>query len=148
MTACSPVRYSTDLLFQDIDLLYRAHSLMNAKGNVSLVKSLQYPPIDENDPASEHRAGEHFDKTTITLLFQDQMGGLQVSIRPYSETRSGTKPTDRMRHWAVNCSLVRSEAVMPTWTNVAAAWDTIFLNCNHTVWEMKSIGIENLVNFR
>lgn len=63
---------------KDRDYFCKVHSLMNQKGNYSIIKTLKYPPISDDDAATEHRIGEHTDKTTLTLLFQDNNGGLQA----------------------------------------------------------------------
>lgn len=54
---------------------------MNQRGNYSITKILRYPSISEDDVATEHRVGEHTDKTTLSILFQDNNGGLQVRIQ-------------------------------------------------------------------
>ena len=44
----------------------------------SLMRFLYYPPLPENLEEGTVRLGEHTDYGTITLLFQDEVGGLQV----------------------------------------------------------------------
>ena len=52
----------------------------NSTDNATTLRSIHYPPIpdDLKDNASIIRCGEHSDYGTITLLFQDELGGLEV----------------------------------------------------------------------
>jgi isopenicillin N synthase-like dioxygenase len=47
-------------------------------GQNLFLRLLHYPPLDESIAAQQIRAGEHTDYGSITLLFQDEMGGLEV----------------------------------------------------------------------
>lgn len=49
--------------------------------NASCMRLLHYPPVPESVPAEAIRCGAHTDYGTITLLFQDEIGGLQVRDR-------------------------------------------------------------------
>ena len=51
---------------------------LTGSGNASKIRSLFYPPIPEQVPAGAIRCGEHSDYGTITFLFQDHLGGLEV----------------------------------------------------------------------
>ena len=59
-----------------------AHSLMGQKGNATTLRTLYYPPIDQgvDVKAGQERLGEHSDFGTLTILFQDDVGGLEVKI--------------------------------------------------------------------
>lgn len=59
-----------------------AHKFIGQKGNPTTLRSLYYPPIpqDSNIKPNQIRLGEHSDYGTITLLFQDDIGGLEVDI--------------------------------------------------------------------
>ncbi|KAK3856573.1 hypothetical protein Pcinc_037115 [Petrolisthes cinctipes] len=46
--------------------------------NSSTMRLNYYPPVPPNTPEKSIRCGTHTDYGTITLLFQDSMGGLQV----------------------------------------------------------------------
>ena len=56
------------------------HKLLNKTGNTTSLRSLYYPPISDDVEIKEGqlRLGEHSDYGTLTLLFQDAVGGLQV----------------------------------------------------------------------
>ena len=42
---------------------------------------LHYPPVAQTPSPGQLRAGEHSDYGSITLLLQDQIGGLEVRTR-------------------------------------------------------------------
>ena len=50
--------------------------------NATTLRLLYYPAIEDSSTVMEHqlRCGEHSDYGTITLLFQDDAGGLQVGL--------------------------------------------------------------------
>ena len=62
------------------DFMKNAHTLMGQKGNPTGLRSLYYPPIqsDSSIKAGQVRLGEHTDYGTVTFLFQDAIGGLEV----------------------------------------------------------------------
>ncbi|XP_077972281.1 uncharacterized protein LOC120339035 [Styela clava] len=53
---------------------------MNGKANFTTLRSLHYPPIPNNVALKpgQLRLGEHCDYGSFTLIFQDNVGGLQV----------------------------------------------------------------------
>ncbi|XP_043938349.1 2-oxoglutarate-dependent dioxygenase htyE-like [Protopterus annectens] len=58
------------------------HKLMSTNKNMTTLRSLYYPPIDKSTvKKGQTRCGEHSDYGTITLLFQDSSGGLEVMHR-------------------------------------------------------------------
>lgn len=59
-----------------------AHKRVGLKGNPTTLRSLYYPPIppESKIKPNQIRLGEHSDYGTITLLFQDDIGGLEVNI--------------------------------------------------------------------
>ena len=63
----------------DTEHLVKRHLGMETKKeNWTLFRSLYYPPLP-NDMAVDHiRLGRHSDYGSITLLFQDNVGGLQI----------------------------------------------------------------------
>ncbi|WP_416666091.1 isopenicillin N synthase family dioxygenase [Egbenema bharatensis] len=50
----------------------------NQHGQNLFLRLLHYPPLDESIAAQQIRAGEHTDYGSITLLFQDDVGGLEI----------------------------------------------------------------------
>ena len=62
----------------DADYFRKCHSLIHQDGNYTALRSLYYPPLPENLTTIQTRLGEHSDYGSITLLFQDNVGGLQV----------------------------------------------------------------------
>ncbi|XP_021958689.2 UPF0676 protein C1494.01 [Folsomia candida] len=72
------------LHLDDDELFVKAHSFMNNPTKIrthSQFRTLHYYPMEPNDPSippNAIRCGEHADWGTITLLFQDMVGGLEV----------------------------------------------------------------------
>ncbi|XP_065566440.1 uncharacterized protein LOC136031088 [Artemia franciscana] len=66
-------------LGQDADFFVNNHKLMGTNENRSIFRTLYYPPLrkDQIKPGTM-RCGEHTDYGTFTLLFQDNIGGLEV----------------------------------------------------------------------
>ncbi|XP_076466909.1 uncharacterized protein LOC143298103 [Babylonia areolata] len=64
------------LELEDPTLLSRTHKLIGQKGNHTTMRSLYYPPYPLRE--GQLHCGEHHDYGSITLLFQDDVGGLQI----------------------------------------------------------------------
>ena len=64
------------------DFMKDTHQLVGKHGNPTTLRTLYYPPITEDSQLKpgQIRLGEHTDYGTITLLFQDNVGGLEVQI--------------------------------------------------------------------
>ena len=62
------------------DFMKDAHKFVGKHGNPTTLRTLYYPPITDDTKLKPNqiRLGEHSDYGTITLLFQDDIGGLQV----------------------------------------------------------------------
>ena len=60
------------------DCLRKCHSLIPHEGNHTALRTLYYPPLPEDISTIDTRLVEHSDYGSITLLFQDDVGGLQV----------------------------------------------------------------------
>lgn len=57
------------------------HGSIGTSGNPTALRLLYYPPLPEESiiKPEQVRCGEHSDYGSITLLFQDSVGGLEVS---------------------------------------------------------------------
>ncbi|XP_065659366.1 uncharacterized protein LOC100209573 [Hydra vulgaris] len=68
------------LRIEDPQFLEKAHKFTSIQGkNHTMLRSLYYPGVDKSlIQPSQLRCGEHTDYGTITLLFQDETGGLEV----------------------------------------------------------------------
>uniref|UniRef100_H2YAE2 Fe2OG dioxygenase domain-containing protein n=2 Tax=Ciona savignyi TaxID=51511 RepID=H2YAE2_CIOSA len=65
---------------KDPFVLTTYHNSTNKSGSMSTLRILYYPPIPDNSGGEICRLGEHSDWCSINLLFQDNVGGLQVDI--------------------------------------------------------------------
>ena len=67
---------------QDTQFFVKAHQKMGkgVQHNFTKMRLLQYPPLPPEDEIKpgQLRCGEHVDSSTISLIFQDPNGGLQV----------------------------------------------------------------------
>jgi len=67
------------LRLDDHSFIENAHHLMGQRGNTTILRSLYYPGVEEKNIQSlQGRCGEHTDYGSLTLLFQDATGGLEV----------------------------------------------------------------------
>ena len=77
------LRYTSLLISQDPQFFARAHQKIDqsSEENYSTLRLLYYPPLPPtyDIKPGQLRCGEHVDYGSITLLFQDPNGGLQVS---------------------------------------------------------------------
>ncbi|XP_067675655.1 uncharacterized protein [Haliotis asinina] len=69
---------SIGLKLQDRYYLRECHNLMGKKGGATTLRSLYYPALSGSMKPGQVRCGEHSDYGTMTLLFQDDTGGLEV----------------------------------------------------------------------
>lgn len=71
---------SAGLNLEDKKFIQNCHQLIGKSGNRTTLRSLFYPalPHDFEPPKGQLRCGEHSDYGSLTLLFQDQVGGLEV----------------------------------------------------------------------
>eukprot|EP00118_Oscarella_pearsei_P015422 m.139075 g.139075 ORF g.139075 m.139075 type:complete len:311 (+) comp38266_c0_seq6:90-1022(+) len=65
---------------KDPDIFVKSHQLIGTSKSMTTLRVLHYPPLPPDDQIEpgQLRCGEHADYGSITLLFQDTMGGLQV----------------------------------------------------------------------
>lgn len=89
------------------------------------LRLLHYPPLKQKPQPGQIRAGEHSDYGSITLLFQDRLGGLEVeTISSNSQANSGewiAAPT------IPNTVIVNTGDLIQRWTN------HIFCSTKHRV---------------
>ncbi len=82
------------------------------------LRLLHYPPLQQPPKLGQIRAGEHSDYGTITLLFQDDIGGLEVQTT-IGEWIAAPKIADTI--------LINTGDLMQRWTN------NIFCSTKHRV---------------
>ncbi|XP_077986050.1 uncharacterized protein LOC144440546 isoform X2 [Glandiceps talaboti] len=71
------------LKLEDPFLFVKANKLAGTPANDTMMRTLYYPPIPENVQLKPNqiRCGEHSDYGSITLLFQDNHGGLELKAK-------------------------------------------------------------------
>lgn len=72
------------------------------------LRLLHYPPLQRSPKPEQVRAGEHSDYGSITLLFQDQIGGLEVQTRDGKWIAAPTIP---------GTVIINTGDLMQRWTN-------------------------------
>ncbi|XP_076076642.1 uncharacterized protein LOC143047471 isoform X1 [Mytilus galloprovincialis] len=74
---------SVGLKLEDKHFLRKCHSCIGQKGNISNIRSIFYPALTSKKDTiqGQVRCGEHSDYGTLTLLIQDNIGGLEVKMR-------------------------------------------------------------------
>lgn len=77
-------------------------------GDVTLLRLLHYPPLPDEIEHGQIRAGEHTDYGALTLLFQDEVGGLEVKTLDNKWIPAPYIP---------NTILINVGDVMQMWTN-------------------------------
>jgi isopenicillin N synthase-like dioxygenase len=74
--------FALSLKLKDPDFFIKAHTCLDdlTVPSFSTLRALYYPPCDKEPlPAGTVRCGEHTDYGMLTLLFQDDVGGLEVN---------------------------------------------------------------------
>ena len=66
---------------KDTDHFIKCHSLLHEDGNSTALRFNNYPPVPEAASTNGIRLGRHSDAGCITLLFEDNIGGLQIETR-------------------------------------------------------------------
>ncbi|XP_055356093.1 uncharacterized protein LOC129601330 [Paramacrobiotus metropolitanus] len=91
------------------DLFQRSHALVGQRGNPTTLRTLWYPPVDGDAGAKDHftRCGTHSDYGTLTLLYQDDVGGLEVENRKDEFVPATPMP---------GCVLVNVADLLQRWT--------------------------------
>ena len=62
-------------------LLTGQHLHQTGAGSMAVMRAFHYPPVPEHVPAGSVRCGTHSDWGSLTLLLQDEVGGLEVLSR-------------------------------------------------------------------
>ncbi|XP_046859378.1 proline hydroxylase buaE-like isoform X1 [Xenia sp. Carnegie-2017] len=98
---------SYGLNIQDKNFFTKAHGKLSARTNNTSMRLLYYP-FNDDLKSGDVRLGSHTDYGTITLLFQDQVGGLEV----YSQNNGfvSAKPIE-------GAVLVNIGDLLQRWTN-------------------------------
>ncbi|KAF7654879.1 hypothetical protein LDENG_00063660 [Lucifuga dentata] len=111
--------HSLDL---DPEMFLSTHHLIGSDVNASTLRSLYYPPVDsQKAKEGQLRCGEHSDYGSITLLFQDNNGGLQVLSRSGEYISAPSIPgavliniADLMQRWTSDTFVsVRHRVLLP-----------------------------------
>ena len=97
--------FSFLFFYQDPQYFVKTCKGLGTKSNCTILRSLYYPaPVTVKQ--NQIRCGEHTDYGSITLLFQDKQGGLEVSVDvvPFSLNHFNTQRTrltepGRFRTW-------------------------------------------------
>ncbi|XP_021349214.1 UPF0676 protein C1494.01-like [Mizuhopecten yessoensis] len=71
---------SIGLKLEDGAFLRKCHKLISQKGNTTLMRNNYYPTIPKDKAVNPKQArfGEHSDYGTLTLLYQDNVSGLEI----------------------------------------------------------------------
>lgn len=115
---CSQIMHAFALAFglpeTDFDSQHDSH--------YSTVRLLHYPPVEQAIEAGTMRAGAHSDYGTITLLFQDDVGGLEIwhdgfwIPAPYIPGTVIVNTGDLMERWTNNVfRSTKHRVVVPAW---------------------------------
>ncbi|XP_035693089.1 2-oxoglutarate-Fe(II) type oxidoreductase ppzD-like isoform X4 [Branchiostoma floridae] len=83
------------LNIKNMPSLLSMHSMMGTGPNGSLMRTLRYPPVPEHVKDRQIRCGEHTDYGSITLLFQDNIAGLESHRVLLPETEEERKTARR-----------------------------------------------------
>lgn len=63
---------------KEVSFLRDCHKMIGEKGNRTMLRSLYYPSSGQAVKGGQLQCSEHSDYGSVTLLFQDHVGGLQV----------------------------------------------------------------------
>ena len=99
-TTSDPAQTTSDPALTSRGPLTAGHRRMLLSGGCSSLRVLSYPPVPEEAAAAGAiRCAPHTDYGTLTLLFQDQLGGLEVSDPRHtrSVTRGTRSAVDRLQ---------------------------------------------------
>jgi isopenicillin N synthase-like dioxygenase len=92
--------------------------ILNHHEQAHTLRLLHYPPLQQSPKTGQVRAGEHSDYGSITLLFQDEIGGLEVQTQNGAWLAAPAIP---------NSIIVNTGDLMQRWTN------RVFCSTKHRV---------------
>ncbi|XP_048827968.1 uncharacterized protein LOC125705782 isoform X9 [Brienomyrus brachyistius] len=104
----------------DVDIFVNSHKNIGSSTNGSTLRVLYYPQVrGEMVKERQLRCGEHSDYGSITLVFQDSKGGLQVKSRSGEYTDAPAIPgtvliniADLMQRWTSDVFISAKHRVM------------------------------------
>lgn len=107
-------------------------------GENYFLRLLHYPPITQKPEPDQLRAGAHSDYGSITLLWQDEIGGLEVLTQqgewlavPYQTDTVVVNVGDAMQHWTNNCRRsTKHRVIIPPETKMGISRYSIALFCD------------------
>jgi isopenicillin N synthase-like dioxygenase len=107
-------------------------------GENYFLRLLHYPPITQPPSPDQLRAGAHSDYGSITLLWQDEIGGLEVLTPqgewlavPYQADTVVVNVGDAMQHWTNNCRRsTKHRVIIPPETKKGISRYSIALFCD------------------
>ncbi|XP_048827992.1 uncharacterized protein LOC125705784 [Brienomyrus brachyistius] len=103
----------------DVDIFVNSHKSIGSDLNKSTLRILYYPPVrHEMVKERQLRCGEHSDYGSISMLFQDSKGGLQVMNRSGEYVDAPAIP---------GTVLINIADLMQRWTS------DVFISVNHRV---------------
>ncbi|XP_071151779.1 uncharacterized protein [Mytilus edulis] len=112
---------SVGLNLEDKIFFRNCHKLIGQRGNVTALRSLFYPaiPMEKEIKEGQVRCGEHSDYGTLTLLFQDLVGGLEVKTRDGDYIQATPIPStivvnigDMMQRWTADKLIATKHRVL------------------------------------
>ena len=98
-------------LDQPINFMRDAHKFLGHKENRTILRTLYYPPIpdDWKIQPGQRRLGEHTDYGSVTFVFQDDVGGLEMQSPRTGEFVSATP--------VAGTALVNIAGLLQRWTS-------------------------------
>lgn len=116
------------LKLQDTQFFERTHKFIGKGPNATTIRLLHYPPLPDYVEPGTARCGAHSDYGSITLLFQDYVGGLEVLDREGSWVPA-TPVKDAV--------LVNTGDLLQMWTNdrILATKHRVLVPADTNLWK-------------
>ena len=114
------------------------HYFDDKHGRNYFLRMLHYPPVDQQPQPGQLRAGAHTDYGSITLLLQDDIGGLEVQTRDGQWVAAPPIPGtvvvnvgDAMQRWTNDrLSSTRHRVAVPTGDDAGRSRYSVALFCD------------------